>query len=407
MTASPHPHRRFDVCIIGGGPAGSSLAIRLAQLGHRVCLVERSKFPRTHIGESLSPGIRPQLEMLGVSAAVAAAGFLPCQTSLVKWDGDAAVRRDFGNGGGGLLVDRGRFDALLLDSARDHGVCLMQPAVLRKRVRHDQGWHLDIVSVEGAGPLDVGFIADASGRSAALGGRKRHTGPRTLALYGYWRGHRLHAEARVEAAANSWFWGVPLPDGTYNAMVFVDAADFRAGREVSLDATYRGLIGQSVLMRDCRDATLSAPVRIADATPNLDDDIIGVQSIKVGDAALAFDPLSSSGVQKAINTALTAAIVVNTLLRCPERADAASGFYCNNLQESSDQHRRWAAQHYAVAAATRAGLFWQARCGHAEPEAPALSIDLGRCPPADLPVALSQEAAIHDEPCILGDLIAM
>jgi flavin-dependent dehydrogenase len=404
MTASSRRSQRVDVCIIGAGPAGSALANRLARLGYDVCLIERSRFPRSRIGESLSPGIHPQLEMLGVGPAVRAAGFRPCEGSRVQWESDVAVRRDFG-ANAGLLVDRARFDALLLETARARGVRVMQPAALRARARHGEGWRLEIESADGITILDAAFLADASGRSAALRGRKQPTGPRTLALYGYWIGASLAHEPRIEAGADGWYWGVPLPDGTYNAMVFVDATEFRATRATALDASYQALLARSGLMEVCRDMRLAGPVRIADATPYLDGDSIGPHHIKVGDAALTIDPLSSSGVQKAINTALTGAVVVNTLLRRPAQADVACRFYRDNLAESSDRHREWAACHYAAAA--RGGAFWQSRAAGAaaEPEPPARPIR--GFPPANLPVALSPEATIGDEPCIVGDLVAM
>ena len=59
-----------DVAVIGGGPAGSVFATRMAQLGFDVCLVERSRFPRPHLGESLSPGVMPMLASIGAAAAV-------------------------------------------------------------------------------------------------------------------------------------------------------------------------------------------------------------------------------------------------------------------------------------------------------------------------------------------------
>ena len=406
MTTEPKSPHRVDVCVIGAGPAGSALAIRLAQLGHDVCMVERSAFPRSHIGESLSPGISPQLELLGAGPAVAAAGFLPCRTSLVRWEGDATVRRDLGRSGG-LLVDRGRFDAVLRDRARAQGVRVMQPAVLRARTCRDLGWRLDIESADGITALAARFLADASGRSAVLRGRKLHAGPRTFALYGYWRGSRIPDEPRIEAGADAWYWGVPLPDGTYNAIVFVDAADFRARGPTSLSATYNALISRSGLMSACREVRLSGRVRAADATPYLDSDSIGPRSIKVGEAALALDPLSSSGVQKAINTALTGAVVVNTLLRYPLLADAATRFHNSNLSESSDRHHRWAARHYAVA--NRAGRFWQARAIGAAVESDPTEplIDVGRFYSPDLPVMLSPEVTLDDQPCIVGDLVTM
>jgi flavin-dependent dehydrogenase len=408
MKSEPGPCQGVDICVIGAGPAGSTLAIRLAQFGYSVCVIERLIFPRSRVGESLSVGVWPQLELLGVDRTVAAAGFRPCRTSLVQWESDVPLRREFG-ALGGLLVDRGRFDALLLDRARANGVHLMQPAAVRTWVCHDQRWHIKIESANGIRALVADFLVDASGRSAALRGHKQRTGPRTLALYGYWRGGRLPDDPQIEAALDAWYWGIPLPDSTYNAIVFVDAADFRARRNASLEESYVALIGRSSLMVGCRGARLSGPVRAADATSYLDGNSIGPRSIKVGEAALALDPLSSSGVQKAINTSLTAAVVVNTLLRCPQQADAATRFYTRSLIEASDRHRSWAAEHYAVAAATRPGRFWQTRAADVatEPKRTAPLHDCGPPLSGDCVITLSPEATLSPEPCIVGSLVAM
>jgi hypothetical protein len=196
-----------------------------------------------------------------------------------------------------------------------------------------------------------------------------------------------------------------VPGGLYNTLAFVDGASLRA-QAGSRDAHFQALIARSTLMDGCEAVHLAGPVRVADATPYLDDLSVSRTAIKVGDAALAIDPLSSSGVQKAIQTALSGAIVVNTLLRKPERSDAATAFYGESLRQASDRHRAWAAEHYATVAAREPGTFWTARSASLDPAAtnPAL-------PPAHVvsstTVQLSPDAELVEVPRLGGEFVGL
>jgi flavin-dependent dehydrogenase len=364
-----------DICIVGAGPAGSALAARMAALGHRVCLVERSMFPRAHLGESLTPGVLPLLDVLGAREAVEAAGFPRVDVVRVQWGQGLQWRRDPRREG--LLVDRGRFDALLLDHATKLGVHVLQPAVPCERRWDGDRWHLRIRTNGGTVELKTKFLADACGRIAFLPRRRRCTGCRTLALYAYWRGRRIPDEPRIEAGADAWYWGVPLPDGSYNTLVFVDFDHFRSGPRMSVDARFHDLIAQSGLMAGCHDAQ-AGPVLVSDATPYVDENCVTSCSIKVGDAALAIDPLSSSGVQKALQNALAGAVVVNTLLRKPDSSAAAFRFFRESVNTASESHCRWAAWNYQKVAQRDGGSFWQKRAAGA----------VGSAPPAQSPTSL-------------------
>src|SRR5947209_17715838 len=101
-----------DICVIGAGPAGSVFAARMAQLGHQVHLIERQRFPRPHLGESLSPGVITLLRAADMHVAVEAAGFPRVKGVWVNWADGPRLREDPEQGG--LLVDRGEFDLCLL-----------------------------------------------------------------------------------------------------------------------------------------------------------------------------------------------------------------------------------------------------------------------------------------------------
>jgi flavin-dependent dehydrogenase len=392
---------RTGVCIVGAGPAGSSLAIRIAQLGHEVCLIERERFPRRHLGESLSPGVWPQFDLLGVRPAVATSGFRLCRHAFVSWQHDAVERRDFDDRPG-LIVDRGAFDALLLERARAYGVRVLQPAVLRRRRRYERGWQLQVTIGDRAINLEARFLADASGRAVALRGDRRLEGMRTLALYAYWRAQPLPGAPHIEAGESGWCWGVPLPDGTYNAIAFIDPEELR--REQG-SALYERLILGSGLLAACSERRPISRVRATDATAYLTGASIELDCIRVGEAALAIDPLSSSGVEKSLQTGLAGAIAVNTLLRRPHLAEATRQFYRQSLEEASDRHRRWAAAFYRAAAARRRDRFWQSRAieGEAMPE-PAARLPQ---PAWEQPIALSPLAELVKLPGVVGDFVAI
>lgn len=395
-----------DICVIGAGPAGSTFAARMAQFGHDVCLIERARFPRRHLGESLSPGVLPLLATTGARAAVDAAGFRRVRNVRVKWDGEPQVREDAREQG--LLVDRGDFDRLLLARAKALGVRVLQPAHVHERKSDDRGWNINIEAAGGAARLRADFVADATGRCTGRSGHRRRTGCRTLALYAYWRGGDLPTEPRIEAGADAWYWGVPLPDGTYNTLVFVDVQHFRATRAGSLHESFLALLGRSGLMAGCRDADLTGPVLATDATPFLDAESVTMSCIKVGEAALAIDPLSSSGVQKAIQSALAAAVVANTLLRKPASGDAAQRFYRANLADASARHCRWTAGHYGAVAQRNGGRFWEDRAAGATPDPPALArTPLDAHSLSATRVVLSHQLEFVELPCIEGEFVTV
>lgn len=393
-----------EICVIGAGPAGSTFAARMAQLGHQVHLVERKRFPRKRLGESLSPGVMTLLRAADMHETIEAADFPRVRSVRVKWADAPRLREDPNQEG--LLVDRGEFDQRLLARAQAMTVQVHQPARVVEQRWDGAKWHLALDIDGRARQLNANFVADAGGRRGVSPKLQTKTGPSTLAIYGYWRGAILPAMPRIEAGEDAWYWGVPLPDGSYNTLAFVDPGWLRSAPGSNLSERFQRLIERSGLMEDCRDAALIAPVGAIDATPYLSNDYVAPNGIQLGDAALAIDPISSSGVQKAIQSALSGAIVANTLLRRPQLTDAALGFYRAQLSEASEQHRRWAAGHYRDVAEKCDRPFWRERsvqAGTIEPPLPALdAVAL-----AATPLQLSPELEFVRTPCLQGDFVGI
>jgi flavin-dependent dehydrogenase len=348
-----------QVCVVGGGPAGASAARRLAMLGHSVVLIEKLPFPRPHIGESLTGGILPLLDVLQIRGEIEREGFLRTSVALIRWGGAAEVRETAG--APGFQVDRARFDKIVLKAAENAGATILNPARTVDLARGPSGrWaivarndHGDIFRIESD------FVVDATGRASTLGGRRKLTGPRTIALYAYWKNSAIAGpETRVEAGPAEWYWGAPLPNGLLNATVFVDAGrlrEERIGAQSITDHYYR-LVASSEFLRACLAGTRVGPVRVCDATCSSVEEPMSDGVLKAGESAFTIDPLSSQGVQTAMGSALHTGAIIQTMLERPANHALAEEFYRERQRRSVLLHRDAAMSLYAGAAYRSA--FW-------------------------------------------------
>ena len=127
MSPSPSSEN-YDAIIIGAGPAGSSAGALLAEYGHRVLILEREKFPRYHIGESLIPFTFQPLERLGMIPKMKGSHFVKkYSVRFVQPEGGRSQpfyffnRYDKDTIAQSWQVLRSEFDQMMLDNAREKG----------------------------------------------------------------------------------------------------------------------------------------------------------------------------------------------------------------------------------------------------------------------------------------------
>lgn len=327
-----------DVVVIGGGPAGSTAATVAARDGHRVVLLERERFPRYHIGESLLPAtIHGVCEILGVAGEMHAAGFVRKHGGCFRWgsspepwtfrfsDQLAKPEASFA-----YQVERARFDDILLKNAQKKGVEVREAANVTDAIEED-GRFIGVRYEDASGVHEVRgkFVIDASGGRgvfANLVGRRRYDEFfRNLAVFGYFEnGKRLPEPNRgnilTAAFDGGWVWYIPLSDTLTSVGVVVPKESVGDLRDRPLEVSLRSYLGRCALVTDMlRDATrvtegMYGEVRLLRDFSYQNDRYYANGCALVGDAACFIDPVFSSGVHLATLSGLLAARSVNSLL---------------------------------------------------------------------------------------------
>jgi flavin-dependent dehydrogenase len=356
----------WDVIIVGGGPAGSTTGALLKKYRPhlRVALVERAAFPRYHIGESLIIETNRILHDMGALDAVARAGFLKKGGATFVWgesrepwsllfDDGRRLRPD----PGGLFrhtwhVERERYDTLLLEVARGHGVEVLQPTAVEEAI-------LDGGRVTGVrtpdGPLHARFVVDASGRAGviarSIGQRVFDPLLRNLATFGYFRGARLDprysgswelSRIGVISIPIGWIWYIPIANNLVSVGVVTSAAE-RARSRSDAAAFYAEQLATSPEVSAWLDgATREGEVRVEADFNYCHDRLAGDGFLLAGDAAGFVDPLFSIGVFLAQSAGQLAAYFLGAALDGEVDEARVQSAYAHHLRSQYEAFRAMA-----------------------------------------------------------------
>ncbi len=312
---------RVDAVVCGGGPAGSTVATVLARHGHSVLVLERERFPRFHVGESLLPTNVPLFERIGVLEKVRAAGFQVKLGARFYHQGTERTRFvRFARGvepglPSAFQVKRAEFDQLLLDHARSRGATVLEGARVEEVLFDGAGRAAGVrFRADGdAAPREVGasVVFDATGRDALLsrrfGGRVKDPRLDRSALFAHFdRFQRAEGpeggDIVIVTTPEGWWWLIPFSDGSVSVGTVMPSVRFKE-RPGSLTDLFEALLAATpevgrLLSGGSRTTDVHAIADYSYATPRT----YGDGFCLLGDAARFLDPVFSTGVLVAMTS---------------------------------------------------------------------------------------------------------
>jgi flavin-dependent dehydrogenase len=354
----------YDCIVMGAGPAGSTVAALVAEAGHSTLLIERERFPRDHIGESLMPETYWTLKRLGVLEQMK-------QSDFVK-----KVSIQFVSGGGResqpfffdqhdprecsqtWQVERARFDQMLFDNAATKGAeCVDGTRVLDVVFDGDRVIGVRIQAGGKVESVSARVVADATGQSTLLANKLglRESIPelRKSAIWTYYvgaeRAEGPHGGATVilhTESKDAWFWVIPLSGGR-TSVGLVGDVDYIFKRGKSVNETFADELDHCpALQRRLTDATPCDEFSVAKEFSYTTSQHAGAGWVLVGDAFGFIDPIYSSGVYFALKMGELAADAINEGLKTNQLDEATLGSWTQSFESGSLWIRKLVAAYY-------------------------------------------------------------
>lgn len=319
----PDQSDSFDVAILGGGPAGLAAALTLSRYTSlSTVVVERSNYGIARVGETLSPGIRGLLQYLGFWDEFQADKHLPSYGTSAAWGSSFVQTRDFilTPFGVGWHLDRLRFDKTMAAAAEAEGTVILRSARARFERQPFRNWHIEVGQGVSKRNLKARFLFDATGKAAVVArhlGVERKIYDRMIAIVGcieFPNPVPRDTFAFIETCEYGWWYSAILPGHRMVVAFMTDADLMRAGRWSSPERFWRIAREQRHTWSRIGEGRMSGPPLIVPAFSARLENVAGEDWIASGDAAATVDPLSSSGIARALDSGIKAARAVSAYL---------------------------------------------------------------------------------------------
>lgn len=318
----------FDVIVIGGGPAGSTVATYLSRAGFDVLVLERAIFPRFHIGETLLPycyhlfkdlGVLEQMERdfsrkpgITFSSEDNSSHSNWCYAHLIKDESNLSFH-----------VERSRFDDMLLKNSIKEGVVVCQNTRVVSSSVDDEIQKI-WVKTQDDDSYEARFLIDASGQDCFLGNTRKSKQPNRklsprIAVSCQWGNANLDPTLKkgglriihLEGEKKGWLWMIPIAEDKLSVGVVTESSYYLArkkqlvefGQEWSAEfyrqEIFATLLGEQILS----DANTLNEIQINGDYSYTNSDKYGEHYATIGDASAFLDPMFASGVYLAMKSA--------------------------------------------------------------------------------------------------------
>ena len=340
---------RTKVLILGGGPAGGSAALELAQAGFDVMLLERQTKLGWKIGETLPPEARVHLQRLNHWQTFVESGHRPCYGIVSCWGSSVPVEKDFlmNPYGHGWQLDRVKFEATLLKTSEDKGCQIFYGVETSSISYNSSEWCLET----SVGKFHAQWLLDCTGRKGVLA-KKGLAGSFEplqdyVSLYCFLKSATetdQDGRTYVESNPSGWAYSALMPSGLRIVAFLTDRDLISAGGETPAQWMQERINEGSQIKQLLKDYDypLIEKVHQVNATSGRYQTFADSHWILVGDSGMTFDPLSGWGSTKAM---VSAAKAVQTVLNGSDYQSACEQLWQVYLRHYRDYYlaeRRWA-----------------------------------------------------------------